>query len=275
MRVPRPAVVDSERAPATSESGRGVDLRAKRGGVSVDTARRTRRLPAALGVGVLLAGLTITGAACVGSPDAPSSPPQDRPTGIVEELPDPRSVGTMSLEEALARRRSIRSFTSTPLTDVSISQLLWAAQGLTADWGGRTAPSAGGLHPLEVYVLSDRGVWRYLPSGHRVEVRARQDRRLELADAAGGQDALRTAPAVFVICGSYPRTASRYGARAERYVHLEAGHAAQNLLLQAVALSLAAVPIGAFDDIAVQRATGLPEECQPLYLVPVGGAAGP
>jgi SagB-type dehydrogenase family enzyme len=190
--------------------------------------------------------------------------------GEVIDLPLPRLEGERSLEETLARRHSVRSFIDAVLTWEEVGQLLWAAQGITRDWGARTAPSAGALYPLEVYVATAEGVYRYMPQGHRVAVLSGADRRPALWQAGLNQDAIRQAPAVFVVAGVYARTAAKYGDRAQRYVHLEAGHAAQNLLLQAVALDLGGVPIGAFQDKQVQAALGMPEDHAPLYLVPVG-----
>ncbi|HSJ36543.1 MAG TPA: SagB/ThcOx family dehydrogenase [Acidimicrobiia bacterium] len=164
----------------------------------------------------------------------------------------------------------MRSFDSTPLTAEHIGRLLWAAQGVTSEWGGRTAPSAGALYPLEVFVVTADGVDRYLPDSHRLEQVAAGEGADRVEVAALDQEALRSAPAVFVIAAEFARTEGRYGDRAQRYVHLEAGHAAQNLLLQAVDLGLGAVPIGAFDDAAVQEVLGLPSGWVPLYLIPVG-----
>jgi SagB-type dehydrogenase family enzyme len=185
-------------------------------------------------------------------------------------LPQPRLEGERSLEETLAARRSVRSFSDVALTWEEIGQLLWAAQGITRDWGARTAPSAGALYPLEVYVASGEGLYHYRPQGHQVAVLSEADLRQELWQAGLKQDAIRQGAAVFVIAAVYARTAAKYGDRAERYVRLEAGHAAQNLLLQAVALDLGGVPIGAFHDDQVQAALGLLEDHEPLYLIPVG-----
>lgn len=154
-----------------------------------------------------------------------------------------------------------------------ISQLLWAAQGVTRGWGGRTAPSAGALYPLELYAVTPDGFLHYMPDEHTAMVVSRADLRRPLARAAFGQSAVEETPAVFVIAAVTSRTAAKYGPRAERYVTLEAGHAAQNLLLQAVALDLGAVPVGAFSDEGVSEALGLPADHEPLYLVPVGHPA--
>jgi SagB-type dehydrogenase family enzyme len=208
----------------------------------------------------------------------------DEPTGttarigappVTIDLPEPRASGPLSLEEAIAGRRSQRDYTGEPLSDSCLSQLLWAAQGVTGAGGrGRAAPSAGGTYPLEVYVVSPDGVFRYQPDGHVLEQTSRADVRGPLAEAAVGQDHVAEGAAVIVIAAVFERTEQRYGDRAERYVILEAGHAAQNVLLQAVALDLAAVPVGAFKDDEVRALLDLPAEHAPLYLIPVGHPDG-
>lgn len=185
-------------------------------------------------------------------------------------LPKPMRHGDLSLEEALERRRSHRSFSGKPVVLDALSQLLWAAQGITDPEGYRTAPSAGALYPLELYVVTAAGAYHYEPRRHRLSVLAPGDLRDEIHHAALEQDVLLEAPVIFVIAGVYERTEGKYGGRAERYVHLEAGHAAQNLLLQAVSLDLAAVPIGAFEDAQIQKVLSLAVDARPLYLIPVG-----
>ncbi|MEA1903738.1 MAG: SagB/ThcOx family dehydrogenase [Actinomycetota bacterium] len=185
------------------------------------------------------------------------------------DLPLPNLAGEMSLEEALTSRRSTREFTDEPLTMAELSQLFWAAQGETRP-GRRTNPSAGALYPIEVYAVTKDGVYHYLPDGHRVELLSTDDLRDRLFWASWRQEAVRDAPAVFVICGVFSRTEAKYGGRAERYVKLEAGHIAQSLLLQAVALDLGGVPMGAFLDSQVQSSLDLPDDHEPLYLIPIG-----
>jgi SagB-type dehydrogenase family enzyme len=171
----------------------------------------------------------------------------------------------------LERRRSQRELLGPPLSAEELGELLWAAQGVVDAEGHRTAPSAGGLYPLELYVITAQGFFHYDPQDHRVARHREGDLRRTLAHAALEQDAVREAPAVFVFAAVYARIAREYGhGRTARYVHLEVGHAAQNLLLQAVALGLGAVPIGAFDDKAVQQALSLPDDHAPVYLVAVG-----
>lgn len=215
--------------------------------------------------------LVLATQSCSGAPTA--RPPSLAPTlapGVVR-LPPPRTDGSMSLEEALAGRRSVRAFAPRPLSTAQIGQLLWAAQGVTDSQGHRTAPSAGACYPLELYAVSVQGMLRYLPDEHALAPVSGDDLRPALRAAALGQAAVGSAPLVAVIVAVPSRTAGRYGeARATRYVQLEAGHAAQNLLLEAVVLGLGAVPIGAFDDAAVSVALRLPADRMPLYLVPVG-----
>ncbi len=198
---------------------------------------------------------------------ATTSPP---PVRRVDSLPQPRRDGSVSLAGALAARRSQRTFTTRRLTETEISQLLWAGQGITAGWGGRSAPSAGALYPLELYLLTPDAYRHYRPQGHRVELLVEADLRAELAAAALHQPAVAAAPLTIVVTGVYHRTTKKYGARGRRYVELEAGHAAQNVLLQAVALGLAAVPIGAFDDRQLAQALRLPSDHAPLYIIAVG-----
>lgn len=199
--------------------------------------------------------------------------------GARVELPAPRRTGPVSVEESLRRRRSVRDYAGGSLALSEVGQLLWAAQGVTDErTGGRTAPSAGALYPLEVYLVAGKvnglpaGVYHYRPAEHSLTGISRGDARDSLCRAALSQSPVRQAPACLVITGIYERTAMKYGDRAERYVHMEAGHAAQNLYLQATALDLGIVVIGAFDDARVKEVVGMARGAQPLYVVPVGRA---
>ncbi len=191
-------------------------------------------------------------------------------------LPQPVFEGKTSVEKALRERRSVRTYRTMPLTLPELSQLLWAAQGVTGPEGTRTAPSAGALYPLEVSVVAGNvsglasGVYVYKPDGHGLLKVADGDKRTELSRAALGQPAIKNAAAVIVISGVYERTTIKYGERGIRYVHMEAGHAAQNVYLQAVSLDLGTVVIGAFDDEGVKKAANLTIREQPLYIMPVG-----
>lgn len=198
-----------------------------------------------------------------------SASPVDR-QDTVHRLSEPERTGERSLEETLAKRRSVREYTDEPLTESEIAQLLWAAQGVTSSRGLRTAPSAGALYPLELYVMTAEGAARYDPHEHSLEVLSDDDLRPRVQRAALRQEPVGAAPAVFVVAGVVERTAAKYGGRAHRYMYMEAGHAAQNLLLQAEALGLGGVPIGAFNDDAVAEALSMPPDHAALYLIPVG-----
>ncbi len=196
--------------------------------------------------------------------------------GVVGPLPVPRRDGGSSVEKALGERRSVREYRDAPLALTEVGQLLWAAQGVTSPRGLRTAPSAGALYPLEIYLVAGNvaglpaGVYRYLPAGHRLELSASGDRRSALADAALRQPWVRKAPAVLVVAAVFARTTGKYGQRGIRYVHLDAGCAAENVYLQATALGLGTVFVGAFHDEEVREAIALPREEEPLAILPVG-----
>jgi SagB-type dehydrogenase family enzyme len=193
------------------------------------------------------------------------------------KLPAPQSDGTMSVEKAIAQRRSRRSFSDAALSVEEIGQLLWAAQGITDPGGGyRATPSAGALYPLEAYVVAgavsglEAGLYRYEPASNALAVVRRGKLQTGLSEAALHQDSVDDAPAVIVLTAVYARTAVKYGDRGRRYVHMEVGAAAENIYLQAESLGLATVFVGAFDDEEVGAALGLPEKEAPLALLPVG-----
>ena len=193
---------------------------------------------------------------------------------MVIQLPEPRLSGKVSIEETLKLRRSVRRFTDHLLTHEEISQLLWSAQGLRSGGQRRTAPSAGALYPLELYVVMAEGVFHFDPAQNTLSVVREGDLREELCRASLNQEFIMEAPLTVAITAVYERIAVRYGKeRGARYVYMEVGHAAQNLALQAVALGLGSVPVGAFDDAAVHRVLGVPEDHEPLYLLPVGHPA--
>jgi SagB-type dehydrogenase family enzyme len=184
------------------------------------------------------------------------------------------------LAHLLAARRTVREFVAAPIELGVLAALLWAAQGITRDDGLRTAPSAGALYPLELYAVTGEqvrdlpaGVYRYQPKEHALQPLISGDQRTALAEAALGQEWLAEAAAVLVVTAFYRRTARKYRERAVQYAHLEAGHAAQNVCLMAVALGLGTATVGAFNDVGVQKLLVLTDEEQPLYLLAVGTAA--
>ncbi|MDW7987608.1 MAG: SagB/ThcOx family dehydrogenase, partial [candidate division WOR-3 bacterium] len=189
-------------------------------------------------------------------------------------LPAPRLKSEMSLEEALSIRRSVRQYKKEPLTLNDVSQLLWAAQGQTTGWGGKTAPSAGAIYPLTVYLVVGEvidltpGVYRYLSNTHELEKISSKDVRKELAEAAWNQEYIQNAPINIVVAANYDKMIKRYGKRGVRYVDNEVGHVGQNVQLQGEALGLGSVIIGAFEDSAARSVLGIKEEV--VYIIPVG-----
>ncbi len=192
---------------------------------------------------------------------------------IMIKLPDPVKDSKFSVERAINERRSIRTYKDAPLTLKEVSQLLWASQGTVAS-GRRAAPSAGATYPLEIFFVAGnveglkQGLYRYKNKEHSLELIREGDFRKPISDRALRQDMILKAPATIVVSAVFDRTRARYGARAERYVHMEAGHVGENIMLQATALGLGTVPVGAFIDSEVKSVLGIKED--PLYLFPVG-----
>ena len=200
-----------------------------------------------------------------------SEEPVDMLEGEEIVLPSPELKSNISLEEALSKRRSVRNFSSKELSLDQISQILWAAQGITQKSSGyRTAPSAGALYPLEIFLLKSDGLFHYVPDGHKIIKLSSDDLRPELLSGVLFQKFVTEAPVSIVITAVYERTTVKYGERGIRYAHLEAGHACQNILLQATSLGLGAVPVGAFDDSYLQDVMNIPENYIPLYIIPIG-----
>jgi SagB-type dehydrogenase family enzyme len=192
-------------------------------------------------------------------------------------LPQPDKTSEISIEEALSKRRSIRNYKDEPLNLKEISQILWVAQGITApEFGGRTAPSAGALYPLEVYLVVKNvneikaGVYKYLSESHKLIKVLEGDISKQLAQAALGQMFIADAPVILVFSGVFSRTTSKYSDHGIQYVYMEVGHAAQNVCLQVQSLGLGTVTVGAFSDKEVKRILNMLEEETPLYIMPVG-----
>jgi SagB-type dehydrogenase family enzyme len=194
-------------------------------------------------------------------------------------LPNPSLDGSISVEKAIKERRTIRDFKDRPLPFTHLSQLLWAAQGITdLKEGKRAAPSAGALYPLDIYVIAgekgvkgmEAGVYHYLPKTHSVLPISKGDHRKEIASASLQQMWMAKAPVIFVITAEYKRITWKYGERGIRYGLIEVGHVGQNLFLQAEALGLGAGIVGAFNDEDVSKVIGLPPKHEPLLIMPAG-----
>jgi len=206
------------------------------------------------------------------------------------KLPSPQLKGKVSLEETILRRRAVRRYRREPLGLSQLSQILWSAQGITGTREFRAAPSAGATYPLEIFVFVGKqgvidsetkqapeelqaGIYHYAADSHSLSLHKPADLRPDLARATLGQEFIIDAPVDIVICALYHRTSYRYGRRGERYVHIEVGHVGENIHLQAVALGLATVEVGAFHDEEVRKVLGVEEQIKPLYIMPLGKAA--
>jgi SagB-type dehydrogenase family enzyme len=206
---------------------------------------------------------------------APWTPRNDGPEYIL--LPSPQTDGEISVEKALANRRSHRGFQDRALSKEQLSQLLWAAYGITSpERGLRTAPSAGALYPLEIYAIAgsvdgiDPGVYKYISEEHKLVRIIDGDVRRELAEAALDQRMIAAAPAAVFYSAVFDRITGRYGDRGIMYAYMEAGHSAQNVYLQAEAMGLGTCAVGAFTGDRVREILNLAANEEPLYLMPVG-----
>ena len=192
------------------------------------------------------------------------------------KLPKPDLTGEQSVELLLQQRRSVRSYQKSSLNLAEVGQLLWSAQGVTSAQGLRTAPSAGALYPLQLFVVVgdvndlSPGIYQYNPEEHSLLKTANGDSRRLLQEAAHDQSCISDAAVIFVFTAIYQRTTLKYGERGVRYVHMEVGHAGQNLFLQAQALHLGTLVVGAFDDDEVRKILNLNADMRPLSLMPVG-----
>ena len=235
---------------------------------------------------ILVQVVLLTGACIDLGPDMGSNTEQNtrddmelKPGGLIT-LPAPKTTGKISVEEALFTRRSVRTYTKEPVTPDDLSRLLWAAQGVTAGAGGgnelRTTPSAGALYPLEVYVVAGNvngvpdGIYHYLPREHALQNVCDGDHRRNLSECALHQSQITDAAVDIVFAAVFERTTARYGDRGVRYVYMEAGHAAQNVYLQAETLDLGVCAIGAFYDADVATLLALPEDEVPIYILSIG-----
>ena len=194
-----------------------------------------------------------------------------RPVKRVIQLTEAKTTGTMSFEEALSKRRSVRQFSTQELKPDQLSQLAWAGQGITdPDRGLRTAPSAGSTYPIDLYFMNSDGVFAYKAKDHTLEEVLGEDVR---AIVSGGQGPVAQAPLSIIIAGTPARVAKQFRESARTYTYLEAGHVAQNIVLQAVCLELGSVTIGGLDKRVISQACKLGRGMEPIYIIPVGYAS--
>ena len=207
-----------------------------------------------------------------------SKPNSAVPTII--QLPKPDSMG-LSVEEALKQRKSIRNFSDKPITLQQLSLILYAAQGITHTKFGhkfRSAPSAGALYPIEVYIVAERikditpGLYHYLPEKHQLHLKQHGELLSALSDEALSQQAIAESACSIILTAVPSRTTNKYGRRGHRYIHIEAGHISQNIYLQVTSLKLGSVAIGAFRDVLLKEFLGIKKDNEeyPIYIHAVG-----
>ena len=191
------------------------------------------------------------------------------------QLTDPNLTGNLAFEAALAKRRSVRQFSSQALTRSQIGQLAWAGQGVTDRQRGlRTAPSAGAIYPIELFFATADGVYAYRPTEHSLLEISQQDIRGNLARTTAAPEPVTTAGCAIIVAGSSRKLASQFGKNSRTFLALEAGHVAQNIQLQAVCLGLGSVAIPGLDTAAVRKVCRMSRDSEPLYVICVGYPVG-
>ena len=189
------------------------------------------------------------------------------------KLPRPRTSGGVALAKALARRRSVRTFTTKALTLAEVGQLMWAGQGVTHEGVKRAAPSPKALYPLQLYALSASRTLRYQPVDHRVIQQKPHLPWRYLVESTPNTGVIEQAPTVFALTGTLGPVTAQVGDLGHALVDMEAGHAAENILLQAVALGLGAIPLGLFTRDRLAQYLAVPSSEEVLYLIAVGHPA--
>ena len=192
----------------------------------------------------------------------------------VINLKKPLFKSSVSVEEALKARRSVRDYSDKPLTLDEISQLLWAGQGITNERGFRTNPSAGAAFPMELYLASHNitgiapGLYHYSPHKETLTLVKEGSLRDQITSTEMYQKCVRNSAAVIIISGDFKRMANRHGVRNFRFVNMEAGSIFQSIGLQAQTLNLGTVVVGAFKEYELKKILGIKED--PLVIMPLG-----
>lgn len=190
----------------------------------------------------------------------------------VIKLPDPTTSGGLTLNEALAKRRSIRSYEDAPITKEQLSQILWSAQGITEPKRGlRTAPSAMAAYPLDIYAVTADGVFKYIPKDHSLQVLKKGDNRTAFTE--GMRQAWLAKAALNIVIVSVPERMKRFGDRGKNWAAYEAGAVAQNALLEATALGFGSCTVGGFDPAKTAQFLGLASDMEVVIILPIGKAA--
>lgn len=204
------------------------------------------------------------------------------PRAQVVKLPAP-DPGGMTVEKAIAIRRSIRAFTEQPVTLQQVAQLLLSANGITHKFQARTmraAPSAGALYPIDLYVLAhhvtglDSGLYHFRPKDSSLESVKAGDHSAAIHEASLGQESVGPSPVTLVLTARFDRSTRKYADRGYRYAYIDAGAICENVYLQATSLGLGTVAVGAFYDDAMNKLIGIDGKSEAtLLIMPVGFSA--
>jgi SagB-type dehydrogenase family enzyme len=245
---------------------------------------KLRRLVPILGIVLILSLSLLAYGIWLKGQTAKTTPKTENPATVTLaaplSLPKPMLTSKTSVEAAMQSRRSRRDFTSDSLNIKQIGQMLWSAQGVTADWGGRTAPSAKSAYPLTVYLVVnkvidlDPGVYQYLPGEREAQHQIQLVKQGDLHEALGvaiGQNAASNPPALILLTGNMDKMAKAFAnKRMDNDVYLEAGHAAENMYLEAESLGLGMVTMAGFDQAKVRPIAGIPDTETVIYAIPLG-----
>jgi len=194
-----------------------------------------------------------------------------RPGMKVIQLSEPNASSKVSLEESINKRRSVRQFAPGLLNYNQIGQLAWAGQGIIDKQQGlRATPSEGDLYPIELYFFTPEGLFNYRPENHSLQQISATDQREELFKAVARQAPVTEAACDIVVAGSLRKLSAKFGSKATRLLHIEAGSVAENIQLQAVSLGLGPVAVSQFDIKSVAKACELPGEFEPILIICAG-----
>ena len=187
---------------------------------------------------------------------------------------------TISLAEVLKKRKSIRTFSTKPLSKIDLTFLLWASTGIQRtehSYEFRTCPSAGALYPIETYIVVnnvedlEKGLYHYNIKNHLLEEIKLGNFGAYLAHAALDQEMCADASAIFIWTAVFRRSKWKYSQRAYRYIYLDAGHIAQNLALAAESIKCGSCEAGAFFDDEINSIVGIDGTEESTILLSVVG----
>ena len=194
----------------------------------------------------------------------------------VTNLPEPNLQSNFSLEQALKQRRSRRDFSDNPISLNQLSQVLWAAYGITKEPIYKTAPSAGAIYPMTIYVSTckvknmENGFYRYIPETHSLKLIDDNNYKKIIYKLGYRQNCLKNPAFTILMAANFNKIENRYGNKAKRYTFMEAGHISQNIYLQVESLGLGTVAVGAFNEASMNKNLPVKAEENIIYIMPIG-----